>query len=262
MFVFVFIATLEREMEIRNQTDMKRIEAEMRAKAKVDRENQDLYLEQIRLKAAESRVTVLESIKTAGSILGTGFNAFISDWGKVTTSRLAQHCSMNYAIMSGGDVVAMGREGVTAINKVFDWANSSRRGNKHNFISSPSLLLFVDEAEAFLRKRSSPSLEERLSKITVATRNTKKNKGMYRNLLLYGPPGTGKTLFVKIIFAFQFSAYASDDGVLTHDMIMVEVRNSIKQHEHKASWQTIEEAKKQILEASRPRAIPLDSTPS
>lgn len=42
--------------------------------------------------------------------------------------RLAQHCSMNYAIMSGGDVVAMGREGVTAINKVFDWATSSRRG--------------------------------------------------------------------------------------------------------------------------------------
>ncbi len=50
-------------MEIRNQSDMKRIEAEMRAKAKVDRENQDLYLEQIRLKAAESRTTVLESIK-------------------------------------------------------------------------------------------------------------------------------------------------------------------------------------------------------
>jgi ATPase family AAA domain-containing protein 3A/B len=31
----------------------------------VDRENQDLTLEQIRLKAAENRVTVLESIKWA-----------------------------------------------------------------------------------------------------------------------------------------------------------------------------------------------------
>lgn len=50
-------------MDMRSQTDMKRIEAEMRAKAKVDRENQDLYLEQIRLKASESRITVLESIK-------------------------------------------------------------------------------------------------------------------------------------------------------------------------------------------------------
>lgn len=50
-------------MEIRQKNEMKRLEAEMRAKATVDRENQDLYLEQIKLKAAENRLTVLESIK-------------------------------------------------------------------------------------------------------------------------------------------------------------------------------------------------------
>ena len=50
-------------MEMRAKVDMKRIEAEAKAKAKADRENQDLYLEQIRLKAAENRTTVLESIK-------------------------------------------------------------------------------------------------------------------------------------------------------------------------------------------------------
>ena len=38
-------------------------------------------------------------------------------------------------------------------------------------------------------------------------------------------------------------------------MIMAEVQNSVKQHEHKARWQTIEEAKKQILETSTPRSI-------
>lgn len=65
--------------------------------------------------------------------------------------------------------------------------------------------------------------------------------------------------FIRLIkLSFQFSAYASDDGVLTNDMIMVEVQNAVKQHEHKASWQTVEEAKKQILEASKPRSIPLD----
>lgn len=42
--------TLEYEMDLRSKSDMKRLEAEVRAKAKVDRENQDLYLEQIRLK--------------------------------------------------------------------------------------------------------------------------------------------------------------------------------------------------------------------
>lgn len=30
--------------------------------------------------------------------------------------------------MTGGDVAPMGREGVTAIHKVFDWAASSRKG--------------------------------------------------------------------------------------------------------------------------------------
>lgn len=39
------------------------MKAEMRAKAVVDRENQDLIRDQIRLKAKEQRETVLESIK-------------------------------------------------------------------------------------------------------------------------------------------------------------------------------------------------------
>jgi hypothetical protein len=56
-------ATIEHEMDLRHKNEMKRVEAELQAKAKVDRENQDLTLEQIRLKAAENRVTVLESIK-------------------------------------------------------------------------------------------------------------------------------------------------------------------------------------------------------
>lgn len=35
---------------------------------------------------------------------------------------------MDYAIMTGGDVAPMGRDGVTAMHKVFDWATTSRRG--------------------------------------------------------------------------------------------------------------------------------------
>ena len=50
-------------MELRHKSDMKKIEAEMTARAKVERENQDLTLEQIRVKAAEKRDTVLNSIK-------------------------------------------------------------------------------------------------------------------------------------------------------------------------------------------------------
>lgn len=61
-------------MEIRNQSDQKRIEAEMRAKAKVDRENHDLNLEKIRLQASESRTTVLESIKYESIFLNIKFS--------------------------------------------------------------------------------------------------------------------------------------------------------------------------------------------
>lgn len=60
---YFFVATIEHEMEMRSKLEMKKLEAELHAKAKVDRENQDLHLEQIRLKAAENRITVLESIK-------------------------------------------------------------------------------------------------------------------------------------------------------------------------------------------------------
>jgi len=50
--------------------------------------------------------------------------------------------------MTGGDVAPMGRDGVSAIHKLFDWSSTSRRG----------LLLFVDEADAFLRKRANVKL--------------------------------------------------------------------------------------------------------
>nr|XP_033777813.1 ATPase family AAA domain-containing protein 3 isoform X2 [Geotrypetes seraphini] len=206
-------ATIEHEMELRHKNEMLRIEAEARARAKVERENADIIREQIRLKAAEHRQTVLESIKTAGTVFGEGFRAFVSDWDKVTATvskrllskpedalegvvlspkleervrdiaiatrntkknkglyrnilmygppgtgktlfakKLAMHSGMDYAIMTGGDVAPMGREGVTAMHKTFDWANTSGRG----------LLLFVDEADAFLRKRSTEKISEDL----------------------------------------------------------------------------------------------------
>lgn len=56
-------ATLEHEAELRHKNEMARVEAELRGKAKIDRENQDIIREQIKLKAAENRQTVLESIK-------------------------------------------------------------------------------------------------------------------------------------------------------------------------------------------------------
>ena len=66
--------------------------------------------------------------------------------------KLAQHSGMDYAILTGGDFAPLGKDGVTAIHKVFDWASTSRKG----------LLLFIDEADAFFTKRSSKDISEDL----------------------------------------------------------------------------------------------------
>jgi ATPase family AAA domain-containing protein 3A/B len=66
--------------------------------------------------------------------------------------KLAAHSGLDYAILTGGDIAPLGREAVTEIHKLFDWATLSRNG----------LLLFIDEADAFLRKRASEAISEDL----------------------------------------------------------------------------------------------------
>lgn len=47
---------------------------------------------------------------------------------------------LDYAMMTGGDVAPLGAQAVTKIHEIFDWAKKSNKG----------LLLFIDEADAFL----------------------------------------------------------------------------------------------------------------
>lgn len=75
--------------------------------------------------------------------------------------RLAQHSGMDFAMFSGGDVGPMGRSAVSHIHKIFDWSQTSRRG----------LLLFIDEAEAFLSERRSGKVSEELHQVVDAFLN-------------------------------------------------------------------------------------------
>lgn len=65
---------------------------------------------------------------------------------------LAKQSGLEYAIMTGGDVAPLGKDAVTEIHRVFDWAESTSKG----------VVLFVDEADAFLRKRSEGGMSEDL----------------------------------------------------------------------------------------------------
>lgn len=207
-------ATLEHEMELRAKADIKRIEAETTARAQIERENQDLYLEQIRLKAKENRSTVMEGIRTAGSILGSGANAFLKDWDKVTAA------AAGISLLALGVYTAKRGTGVLA-------SFVSARLGKPSLVRDTSRFSVFETAkhpiDTIQKIRKSPqdalsgvvlepNLESRLRDVAIATKNTKLNGGMYRNLLFYGPPGTGKTMFAKKLAMHSGMDYAIMTG--------------------------------------------------
>lgn len=63
---------------------------------------------------------------------------------------LARQSGLHYAIMTGGDVAPLGKDAVSEIHKIFDWAQTTNKG----------VILFIDEADAFLRKRSTEKISE------------------------------------------------------------------------------------------------------
>lgn len=205
--------------------------------------------------------------------------------------KLAEHSGMDYAIVTGGDLAPLGRDGVTAIHKVFDWAATSRKG----------LLLFIDEADAFLRKRSSehisedlramlnaflyrtgeqsnkfmlvlasntpeqfdwavndrldemvefrlPGREERERLVRLyfdkfvlqpAIEGNKRLKvaqfdyGMLCSKVANMTEGMSGRELAKLAVTWQAAAYASEDGVLTEQMILDKCTEAIKQHRQK-----------------------------
>ncbi|XP_077234907.1 uncharacterized protein LOC143877057 [Tasmannia lanceolata] len=71
--------------------------------------------------------------------------------GKTMAAReLARKSGLDYALMTGGDVAPLGSQAVTKIHQLFDWSKKSRRG----------LLLFIDEADAFLCERNKTYMSE------------------------------------------------------------------------------------------------------
>mmetsp|Transcript_40641 Transcript_40641/g.91683 ORF Transcript_40641/g.91683 Transcript_40641/m.91683 type:complete len:828 (+) Transcript_40641:49-2532(+) len=70
----------------------------------------------------------------------------------MVAQRFAEYSGLEYAIMSGGDVAPLEEQAVTELHKLFKWVHRSRRG----------VLLFIDEADAFLVSRKAGIMSETL----------------------------------------------------------------------------------------------------
>uniref|UniRef100_A0A8C2Z8P7 ATPase family AAA domain containing 3A n=1 Tax=Cyclopterus lumpus TaxID=8103 RepID=A0A8C2Z8P7_CYCLU len=211
---FMRKATIEHEMELRHKNELLRIEAETKARARVERENADIIREQIRLKAAEHRQTVLESIKTAGAVFGEGFRAFVSDWDKVTAT-VAGLTLLAVGVYSARSATAVAGRYIEARLGKPSLVRETSRFTVAEAIKHPVKMtkrLRSKPQDALEGVVLSPSLEERVRDIAIATRNTRQNNGLYRNILMYGPPGTGKTLFAKKLAVHSGMDYAIMTG--------------------------------------------------
>ncbi|KAA0189318.1 hypothetical protein HAZT_HAZT007146 [Hyalella azteca] len=195
-------ATLEHELEKRAELDLKRIEREVLSKGKVERDNQDLTLEQIRLKAKEDRETRLESIKSIGSLVGQGLHTFLGDEQQV---RMAV---AGLVAVSAGYFAAKG-----SLSMAFRFLEA--RLVKPSLVRETSRLSLTDTLKHPIDTCKKivwrfkgvedtlqgvilkPKVEAAIRDIALETKNCRKAKGIYRNVLLHGPPGTGKTMFAK-----------------------------------------------------------------
>jgi len=198
--------TLEYEAELRQKTELARVEAETRGRIRQERENHDLRVEQARVEAEEYRNTVLESIKLAGETVGGGIKLFLSDNEKMVAAvgtLSAMALGIYTAKVSTG---VLGRFIEARLGKpslVRETSRTSVLAALRRPLHSTATL-----AQRLLRGRKQPHdaltgvvldprLEERLRMVATSTFNTKKNQAPFRHLLLHGPPGTGKTLFAK-----------------------------------------------------------------
>lgn len=132
--------------------------------------------------------------RTAGSVLGSGASALLSDWDKVL------------AAAGGLSLLALGVYSAKGTTSVAARYIEARLG-KPSLVRETSRFSALDvvrhpiqsikrlrpgQSDALQGVVLAPKLEERLRDVAIATKNTKRNRGMYGNILMHGPPGTGE----------------------------------------------------------------------
>lgn len=215
--------TLRMESELRESTDLSVIRARSSGNSRAERENHQQHRNLIRIRAQEQRKTVLASIKTGFSTLGSGISNFLDDRerlsalvltvstiglgiytakvatsvaGRVVESRLGKPTLVRETSRAhgfGGTFVEIFSSTVSRVGLRYretftrnKFTPLSQLESKKSDVSTSMEAVILD-----------PRLEIRLKSVAQSTKNTKRNCAPFRHLLLYGPPGTGKTLFAR-----------------------------------------------------------------
>merc|ERR1719223_1191228 len=98
----------------------------------------------------------------------------------MVAQRFAEYSGLEYAIMSGGDVAPLQEQAVTELHKLFKWVHRSRKG----------VLLFIDEADAFLSSRKGGNMSEPLrNALTTMLYHTGTQSSQFMLVIATNRPG-------------------------------------------------------------------------
>lgn len=152
---------------------------------------------QIKAKGRTKREQTRVAITTFFDSLGDSLSSFVDDKQKLATT-----VGSLVALAAG---VYVTREGARVAGRYIERKlgtpslvrETSKSTGQYAVTKRLARMLGLEKPVTFDDVVLAGTLDTRVSRLAVSTRNTKNNNATFRNALFYGPPGTGKTMVAK-----------------------------------------------------------------